>query len=215
MLEFDGIGVRIGGRAIIEGLSHVVPTGATHAVTGPSGSGKSTLLRALCGLVTCTGSVRVDGVAVDDAPTHKRGIGMMFQDDQLFPSMDVAGNVGYGLRVMPGARRPGRGARHERVAQLLEMVGLAGFADRDPATLSGGEKRRVALARALAPRPSVLLLDEPLTGLDPDLHERLLADLAAVLGAAVTTCLVVTHDRREAAALADTVVTMEDLARSH
>lgn len=212
MLEFESLTVRLGGREIVTGLSHTVPTGRIHAVTGSSGSGKSTLLRALCGLVACTGSVRVDGAEVSGVPTHRRGIGMMFQDDQLFPSMDVAGNVGYGLRVIRGARRPGREARRTRVAELLGMVGLADLARRDPVTLSGGEKRRVALARALAPSPSVLLLDEPLTGLDPDLHAQLLDDLATVLGAARTTCLVVTHDPREVRALADTVVTMSDLA---
>lgn len=214
MLEFENLGVSIGGRTIIAGLTHVVPDGRTHAVTGPSGSGKSTLLRALCGLVASTGTVRVDGVDVGRIPTHRRGIGMMFQDDQLFPSMNVAGNVGYGLRTIPRDRRLGRSDRHRRVTELLELVGLAGFDDRDPATLSGGEKRRVALARALAPSPKVLLLDEPLTGLDPDLHTRLLGDLSRVLAVSATTCLVVTHDRREAEVLADTVTTMEELAVS-
>jgi thiamine transport system ATP-binding protein len=212
VLEFTGLGVRIGGREIISGLSHVVPTGRVHAVTGPSGSGKSTLLRALCGLVPCSGVIRVDGTDVTAVPVHRRGIGMMFQDDQLFPSMDVAGNVAYGMRMIRGARRPGRRERTQRVGELLSMVGLAGFGDRDPATLSGGEKRRVALARALAPSPAVLLLDEPLTGLDPELHDRLLADLAGLLAENDTTCLVVTHDRREADALADTVVSMDELA---
>ncbi len=120
---------------------------------------------------------------------------MVFQDDQLFPHLDVAGNVAFGLRMRDASRAEQRAA----VAEALELVGLAGFERRRVDRLSGGEAKRVALARSLAPRPSVLLLDEPLTGLDRDLHDRLALDLAALLRTSAITAIIVTHDPAEAA----------------
>ncbi|MBU6317162.1 MAG: ABC transporter ATP-binding protein [Acidobacteria bacterium] len=173
------------------------------AVLGPSGCGKSTLLRVVAGLLQPdSGSVWLDGRDVTDLPPHRRGIGLMFQDEQLFPHLDVAANVGFGLRMQ---RVPAPQAA-ERVEEMLRLVGLPAFGERMVQHLSGGEAKRVALARALAPRPRVLLLDEPLTGLDRDLHDRLVADLGSVLAAAGTTTLLVTHDRDEASALASRVV---------
>ena len=207
MLEFRHLRVEIEGWAVIRDASHLVPTGAIHALTGPSGSGKTTLLRALCGLVPSAGEVLVDGRAVHDLPTHRRGIGMMFQDDQLFPTMTVGRNVGYGLRLA-GA---GRVRTQSRTTELLDLVGLGGFAERDPWTLSGGERRRVALARSLAAGPRVLLLDEPTTGLDAEMRARLMADVAEVLRSTGTTSILVTHDLDEARAAADVVVPLSAL----
>lgn len=197
----------IDGRIVLHDASHAVPTGDIHAIVGPSGAGKTTLLRAICGLVPTGGEISVDGEMVHDLPVHRRGIGLMFQDDQLFPTMNVGRNIGYGLRVA-GA---GRERTESRVSELLGLVGLDGFAERDPRTLSGGERRRVALARSLAARPRVLLLDEPTTGLHAEMRTRLMADVAGVLRSTGTTSILVTHDIDEAGNVADLVVSLRDL----
>lgn len=200
--------VRYGDRAVLDGASIDIAPGEIVALLGPSGSGKSTLLRVVAGLVTPDrGSVNLDGDDVTRLPTHRRGVGMVFQDDQLFEHLDVARNVAFGLR-MRGAPAAHRLAR---VSELLELVGLSGFDDRRVVDLSGGEAKRVALARSLAPSPRILLLDEPLTGLDRELHDRLVVDLAAIMRASTTTVLLVTHDHDEAATIADRVVTIAEL----
>ena len=135
---------------------------------------------------------------------------MVFQDEQLFPHRDVAANIGFGLK-MQGLPAP---ERDRRVDAMLELTGLAGFGHRHVTDLSGGEAKRVALARSLAPGPRALLLDEPLTGLDRELHDRLAGELGRILRQAATTTLLVTHDRDEATTLADRVVTIEDLRGS-
>lgn len=193
----------------VDRLDLDVAPGEVVALLGPSGSGKSSLLRAVAGLEPpAAGSVAWDGEDLAAVPTHRRGFGLMFQDGQLFPHQDVAGNVAFGLR-MQGLPRAERTAR---VAELLEQVGLAGFGGRAVATLSGGERQRVALARALAPRPRLLLLDEPLSALDRALRERLAAEVREVLVGTGTTALFVTHDHDEAFAVADRVAVM-DLGR--
>lgn len=208
MLEVRHLSVSLGERGspreILRDVSLDVADGRIAAIVGASGSGKTTFLRALCGLVPSTGAVIVDGTEVQRLPTHRRNIGLMFQDDQLFPTMSVAENVGYGLKL----RRLPRDERHRRVAGLLALVGLDGIENRDVTSLSGGEKRRVSLARALAPQPRVLLLDEPLTGLDPELRRRLQDDLATVLRSLSITTLLVTHDEQEATRLADEVIAL-------
>ncbi len=196
----------------VDGLSLDVAPGEVLALLGPSGSGKSTLLRAVAGLEPLSrGRVLWDGVDLAGTPTHRRGFGLVFQDGQLFPHRDVAGNVAFGLR-MPGPGRLGTAARQDRVTELLELVGLAGFERRDVASLSGGERQRVALARSLAPRPRLLLLDEPLSALDRALRERLAGDVRSALVATGTTALFVTHDHDEAFAVADRIAVM-DLGR--
>ncbi|WP_203338437.1 ABC transporter ATP-binding protein [Nocardioides limicola] len=186
-------------------VSLELPDGEVLAVLGPSGSGKSTLLRAVAGLEpTASGRVSWDGRDLTRTPTHKRGFALMFQDGQLFDHLSVARNVGYALRL----RRVSARTRETRVAELLELVGLAGYADRLPGTLSGGERQRVALARSLAAEPRLLLLDEPLSALDAGLRERLAADLRAILTAAGTTALMVTHDHEEAFRVADRLAVM-------
>ena len=200
MLDVAGLVVRFGDRAVLDNVSLHADTGEIVAVLGPSGSGKSTLFRVIAGLVVADrGTVIVDGRNVTMTPPHRRGVGMVFQDDQLFPHLDVAANIAFSLRM----RGDSRAVRQHRVDELLDLVGLPGFAGRGVASLSGGEAKRVALARSLAAQPKVLLLDEPLTGLDRDLHDRLAEDLRSVLRSTGVTALLVTHDIDEAAVVAD------------
>ena len=204
-LDVRDLTVRYGALVAVDDVSLALPRGEVMAVLGPSGCGKSTLLRAVAGLEPpTTGRIRFDGADLAGVPTHKRGFALMFQDGQLFDHRSVAANVAYPLRIR---RRP-RVEVAARVAELLELVGLAGYGDRGPATLSGGERQRVALARALAVEPRLLLLDEPLSALDAALRERLGHDLRAILTAARTTALLVTHDHEEAFAVADRMALM-------
>jgi thiamine transport system ATP-binding protein len=203
MLAVEGLTVRYGALAAVDDVAVTVADGEVLALLGPSGCGKSTLLRAVAGLEPpAGGTIRWDDTDLADVPVHKRGFGLVFQDGQLFPHRDVAGNVAFGLRMR---RLPGRA---ERVTELLELVGLAGYERRKVTELSGGEAQRVALARALAPRPRLLLLDEPLSALDRALREQLAMDLAGLLRVAGATALVVTHDHDEAFTLADRVAVM-------
>ncbi|MFV2145374.1 ABC transporter ATP-binding protein [Isoptericola sp. G70] len=191
------------GTTAVDGVSLDVAAGEVLALLGPSGCGKSSLLRAVAGLEpVAAGSVAFDGADLAGVPVHRRGFGLLFQEGQLFPHRDVAGNVAYGLADRPRAERA------ERVSELLALVGLTGFGGRPVAELSGGEKQRVALARALAPRPRLLLLDEPLSALDRGLRERLAVEIRAVLHATGTTAVFVTHDHDEAFTVADRVAVM-------
>lgn len=205
MLAVSGLTVRYGSVAAVSEVDLSVADGEVVALLGPSGCGKSTLLRAVAGLEPpAAGTISWDDADLATVPVHRRGFGLVFQDGQLFPHRDVAGNVAFGLRM----RRVPGGDRDRRVAELLEMVGLAGYERRKVTELSGGEQQRVALARALAPRPRLLLLDEPLSALDRALREQLAMDLAGVLRVAGATALVVTHDHDEAFTLADRVAVM-------
>lgn len=207
-LEVSGVTVRFDGRAVLDGARLSVAPAEVVGLLGPSGSGKSTLLRVVAGLVAPDGgTVNVDGADVTGVPTHRRGVGMVFQDEQLFEHLDVAGNIAFGLRM----RGDPPATREDRVQALLGLVGLAGFEQRDVRTLSGGEAKRVALARSLAPTPRVLLLDEPLTGLDRELHDRLVADLGTILRAESMTAVLVSHDTDEVAAIADRTTTVAEL----
>lgn len=231
MLELADVGVRFGDKVAVADVSLVVPEGQVLAVLGPSGCGKSTLLRAIAGLEELSsGRVVADGADLAGVPTHRRGFALMFQDGQLFRHLDVAGNVGYPLklrgrtagpptadrarRLAPSgadrARRFAPSAVTERVEELLATVGLPGYGAREVSTLSGGEQQRVALARALAAEPRLLLLDEPLSALDRSLRERLAGDLRGILTRTGTTALLVTHDHDEAFTLADTMALMFD-----
>ncbi|MEU9391455.1 ABC transporter ATP-binding protein [Streptomyces sp. NPDC048324] len=207
LLSLEDATVRFGGRAVLDAVGLDVAEHEVVCVLGPSGSGKSTLLRVVAGLQELgAGRVLLDGRDQSGVPAHRRGVGLMFQDHQLFPQRDVGGNVAFGLR-MRGASKAEQGAR---VRELLELVGLPGAAGRAVASLSGGEQQRVALARALAPRPRLLMLDEPLGQLDRSLRERLVVELRELFGRLGTTVLAVTHDQGEAFALADRVVVMRD-----
>ncbi|MGW2424229.1 ABC transporter ATP-binding protein [Streptomyces sp. NPDC001709] len=207
LLSLDEATVRFGGRTVLDAVGLDVAEHEVVCVLGPSGSGKSTLLRAVAGLQPLSGGrVLLDGRDQTGVPAHKRGVGLMFQDHQLFPQRDVGANVAFGLRMHGVAK----GERDTEAGQLLELVGLPGAARRAVASLSGGEQQRVALARALAPRPRLLMLDEPLGQLDRSLRERLVVELRELFGRLGTTVLAVTHDQGEAFALADRVVVMRD-----
>ncbi|MFF3858989.1 ABC transporter ATP-binding protein [Streptomyces sp. NPDC002209] len=207
LLELAGVSVRFGERAVVDAVDLEVAEHEIVCVLGPSGSGKSTLLRVVAGLQPVSaGRVLLGGADQVRVPVHRRGVGLMFQDHQLFPHRDVGGNVAFGLR-MGGS---GRGSCEARVAELLELVGLPGAQRRSVSSLSGGEQQRVALARALAPSPRLLMLDEPLGQLDRGLRERLVVELRGLFSRLGTTVLAVTHDQGEAFALADRVVVMQD-----
>jgi thiamine transport system ATP-binding protein len=195
------------GHAALAGACLEVEQGTTLAVLGPSGSGKSTLLRAIAGLQRLDrGDVGLDGRSLAGVPAHRRGIGLMFQDDALFPHRDVGANIAFGLR-MQGAPRAEAEAR---VAELLALVGLPGRERRRVGSLSGGERKRVALARALAPAPRVLLLDEPLGALDRPLHDRLVVELRDLFAEIGQTAVYVTHDVAEAFAVGTQVAVMRE-----
>jgi len=190
-------------------VSLVAEAGTVLAVAGPSGCGKSTMLRMAAGLERPdSGRVLVGGRDVTDAECRDRGIGMVFQDYALFPHLDVAGNVAYGLRSRR-AKRLGRAEIVKRVSRLLAAVDLAGFERRKPHELSGGERQRVALARTLAVEPAVVLFDEPLSSLDAALRKRLRADIVEEQRRLGFTAVYVTHDLEEAMAIGDTLAIME------
>lgn len=196
MLAVRGVAVAYQ-QPVLQGLDLEVAAGEIVCILGPSGGGKSTLLRAVAGLVDYSGSIAIQGQPVDAVPTHRRGVGMMFQDDLLFSHLDVAGNVGFATGG-------------QNVSRMLELVGLPGYDKRAVGTLSGGQAQRVALARALAPAPRVLLLDEPFGALDVVLKASLVLDVQQVLREQHMTVLAVTHDRAEAFTLADRVAILRD-----
>ena len=201
-LVIDNISFSYGDRNILRSFTLQVPTGSTTAVVGPSGSGKSTLLRIIAGLLTpTTGTIILNSQDISHVPTHLRSVGMVFQDNQLFPHLNVYDNVAFGLRMAKVDKR----VIAERCQGLLDLVGLTEAAKQSVSTLSGGEAKRVALARAIAPSPQVLLLDEPLTGLDNRLHDRLAQDLQRILHATSTTALLVTHLIPEAEVISDVI----------
>jgi iron(III) transport system ATP-binding protein len=200
-IEAAGLVRDFGDRRAIGGVDLTLERDEILAVVGPSGSGKTTLLRLIAGFERPdAGTVRIAGRTVAAPDTwvepDARRIGMVFQQGALFPHLSVGGNVGF------GAARPGR------AAECLELVGLADRAGDFPHELSGGERQRVALARALAADPEVVLLDEPFSALDAGLRERLREEVAAILRAAGTSALLVTHDQSEALSLADTVAVL-------
>ena len=189
----------------VDGVSLQVPPGSVVGLLGPSGSGKSTLLRGIAGLEPLVGgSVSWDGEDLVGVKVFKRNFGMVFQDAQLFPTMSVGRNIAYGLG------RLGRAEQRARVEEMLDLVGLPGYADRRPTELSGGQAQRVALARSLAPSPRALLLDEPLSALDTGLRRRLAEDLSRILRETHTTAVYVTHDHQEAYTIADRVAILAE-----
>ena len=206
-LRLERVDVAYGSNPVVRAVTLTVERGACLAVLGPSGCGKSTLLRAIAGIEPLTGgSVSVGGRDLAGVATHRRGIGLMFQDHALFPHMSVAGNVGYGLRMANWDRNDAAA----RVAAMLAAVGLRGRGDEAVTELSGGEQQRVALARTLAPRPPVVLLDEPLGSLDRALREELLTTMSNIFQSDGTTVVYVTHDHGEAFELGDQVAVMSN-----
>ena len=202
-VEVHDVGKSFGTTPVLRGVSLAVPPGSVAAVLGPSGCGKTTLLRVVAGFERPDrGSVRVGGRDVTHTPPHTRRIAMVPQEGALFPHLSVAANVGFGL--------PRRERRGPRVAELLALAGLDGLAGRLPYELSGGQQQRVAVARALAPRPSVVLLDEPFSALDAGLRAAIRDDVLGLLRAHDTTAILVTHDQDEALSAADLVAVMRD-----
>lgn len=208
MLRITDLAVVRGAARVLDGVSLTVEKGERVSLHGPSGCGKSTLLHAVAGLIDVErGTIVMADRDITRVPAHLRGVGLVFQDDRLFPHFTVGDNVSYSLRV----RGVDKKQRKSAADAWLERVGLAGFAGRQVDSLSGGESKRVALARALAAEPSVVLLDEPLTGLDDALHDTLLADLRELFVSTGTTVVHVTHDRAEGSRLCDRAVEFASL----
>ena len=209
VLDLRGVRKAFGPVTAVAGVDLLVAERELVALVGPSGCGKSTLLRVVAGLAAAdAGEIRIGGEVVDDGtrcvePEHRR-TGLVFQEHALFPHLSVAANISFGLRDMS------RGARAERAAHWLGVIGLVGHGDRYPHELSGGERQRVALARALAPEPRLVLLDEPFASLDPNLRVRLRADIVGILRSTGTPALFVTHDQEEALSIGDRVAVMRD-----
>jgi len=203
VLQVESLDIVIDAKPILENVSLTVEDGEIVAVLGPSGSGKSTLLRAIAGLVRpATGDIKWDGRSMENIATHKRGFGLMFQGYALFPHLTVADNVGFGLKMS------GHEDVRAEVEEALSWVGLEGFGSRQVESLSGGEQQRVALARTLAPRPDLVMLDEPLGALDRNLRQKLVVDTRRVLEEREVTAIVVTHDREEAVAMSNRLALM-------
>ena len=207
-VELDGVTKRYGETAAVDGVRLRVREGEFFTLVGPSGCGKTTTLRLIAGFEAPTsGTVRFAGASVAGVPPEDRDVGVVFQSYALFPHMTVGENVAYGLNF---ADPPEGVTRDERVAELLELVDLPDAADRDPESLSGGQQQRVAMARALAPGPDVLLLDEPMSALDARLRERLRAQVKRIQSELGITTIYVTHDQEEALAISDRVAVMND-----
>jgi len=207
MLEVRDIHKNYAGKPLLKGVSFCVEAGETVCLLGPSGSGKSTLLRIIAGLEPPeVGRVLWDNQDMAGIPVHRRNFGLMFQEYALLPHRNVAENVGFGLRMQALPRVE----IQKRVAEALEKVNMSAFARRRVTDLSGGEQQRVALARTLAPRPRLIMLDEPLGALDRTLREQLVEELHRLLQTTGIPAIYVTHDQEEAFALADRLVMLHD-----
>jgi thiamine transport system ATP-binding protein len=207
-VELDGVTKRYGETTAVDDVRLRVREGEFFTLVGPSGCGKTTTLRLIAGFEAPTaGTVRFFGESVAGVPPEDRDVGVVFQNYALFPHMTVGENVAYGLNF---ADPPNGVTRDERVADLLELVDLPDAADRDPENLSGGQQQRVAMARALAPGPDVLLLDEPMSALDARLRERLRVQVRRIQSELGITTIYVTHDQEEALAVSDRVAVMRD-----
>jgi ABC-type Fe3+/spermidine/putrescine transport system ATPase subunit len=204
-LRLDRLEKRFGNHRVIRALSLEVAEGEILALLGPSGSGKTTILRLLAGFERADGgSIAVAGTEVGHLPAAARGFGMVFQHYALFPHLTVGDNVAFGL----ASRRRPPAAVAARVAEVLALVDLTGFEARRPGEISGGQQQRVALDRALAPEPRLLLLDEPLSNLDPALRERTRRELKKAIRRVGITTVLVTHEQDEAFDLGDRVAVL-------
>jgi len=205
LLDVVAVSKRFDQADVLHSVSFQVNQGETICLLGPSGCGKTTLLRTIAGLeLPDGGEILLERLPLGRVPVHERGFGLVFQDYALFPHKDVAANIAFGLRM----QRLPKPQVQARVAEMLDLVGLAGYERRRVFELSGGEQQRVALARSLAPRPRLLMLDEPLGSLDRALREELLRELAEILRRVGLTSIYVTHDQQEAFSIASRVLIM-------
>lgn len=206
-LMLKDVKLAVEGRPLLKSLSVDVPPGDVVTLMGPSGCGKSSLLAYICGTLdpafTASGEVTLNGRALKDLPVETRRVGILFQDDLLFPHMSVGENLGFGL---PSAVKGT--ARHARIAAALREADLEGFADRDPATLSGGQRSRVSLMRVLLSAPEALLLDEPFARLDVTLRQQIRAFVFSHARASGLPVLLVTHDEADAVAAGGPVISL-------
>ena len=206
LLRIEGLTKRFGGQAAVDDLSLAIYPGEFFALLGPSGCGKTTLLRLIAGFERAgAGRILLDGIDLLPVPPHRRPVNMMFQSYALFPHLTVAGNVAFGLKQegLPKAHIA------ERVAEMLALVRLQDFAARKPHELSGGQRQRVALARSLAKRPRILLLDEPMAALDKKLRGETQFELMELQRRLGLTFIIVTHDQSEAMTVADRIAVMD------
>ena len=206
-VALDGVTKRFGKTTALDDVSLMVRRGELMTLLGPSGCGKTTLLNLVAGFLTPdSGEIAIAGRRMTDVPAYRREIGIMFQNYALFPHMNVAANVGYGLRM----RRIAKAEIARRVGEALALVKLAGLEDRKPRQLSGGQQQRVALARALVIRPQVLLLDEPFSALDRNLRASMQVELKEIQRKLGVTAIFVTHDQSEALSLSDRIAVIAD-----
>ena len=204
-IEIDNVTKAYQNTVVIEGLSATIQPGEFFTLLGPSGCGKTTLLRMIIGFNSIeAGEIRVDGKRINDIPTNKRNMGMVFQNYAVFPHMDVRDNVAYGLKN----RGVGKTERYERVDEILRLVKIDQYANRMPAQLSGGQQQRVALARAIVIQPDVLLMDEPLSNLDAKLRVEMRNVIKRIQHEVGITTVYVTHDQEEALAISDRIAVM-------
>ena len=209
LLEINDLHCGYNGKAVVNGVSFSIAPGTINCLLGPSGCGKTTVLRAIAGFEKVTaGEINLDGLCVSSTdrivPPEKRGVGMVFQDYALFPHLDIENNIRFGLKNESGSEQT------SRVKELLELVGLEGYGKQYPHELSGGQQQRIALARALAPKPGLLLMDEPFSNLDVDLRERLAVDVREILKSQGTAALFVTHDQHEAFVMGEKIGVMNN-----
>ena len=209
ILELEGISQRYGNNTVVDNLNLHLEQGSIGCLLGPSGCGKTTALRCIAGFEHIqTGSIKLAQQTIAGknihVPAEKRQIGMVFQDYALFPHLSAADNIGFGLQHLDRAKR------QKRIDEMLELVHLSDYAKAYPHELSGGQQQRVSLVRALAPRPKLLLLDEPFSNLDVSLRERLCCDVRDILKHEHTTAIMVTHDQNEAFMIADYIGVMHE-----
>ena len=212
IIELDAVSKHYNGETALDNCSIEIEAGDRLVILGPSGCGKTTILRLIAGFIAPdTGRIYLNGALTSRdgrilIPPEKRNIGMVFQDLALWPHLTVSGNIGFGLK----AKRIPKTEREAKIKDILQLVGLEGYAKRKPAELSGGQQQRVALARALVLQPNVLLMDEPLSNLDRELNVRLRDEVVRLQEQLGFTLLYVTHDREEAFHIARTVILMRD-----
>jgi len=207
-LHINDVTLAYGDVEVVYGVSLVLEKGEIGCLLGPSGCGKSTLLRSIAGFEKVkSGDISMRGQMLSSAaycmPTEERNIGMVFQDIALFPHLTIAENIAFGIRKWS------KEEQQKRISELLELVGLSGTEARYPHSLSGGQQQRIALARAMAPKPDLLLLDEPFSGLDANLRETLVPEIRDILKQEQMSAILVTHDQMEAFAMADKVAVMQ------